>query len=66
MRWRSIKRLCLIWLRIWRYLNGESRYRRYLLHWQRHHANRHVPPLNRKAFFADETQRKWNGIKRCC
>ena len=66
MRWRSIERLYLIILRAWRNLNGDARYRRYLLHWQRHHAAEGNPPLSRKAFFAAETQRKWNGIKRCC
>ncbi|WP_306790039.1 YbdD/YjiX family protein [Methylomonas fluvii] len=49
----------------WRHLNGDAAYERYLLHWQEHHAEQ-LPPLSRKAFFAAETQRKWNGIKRCC
>ncbi|PPD33825.1 MAG: hypothetical protein CTY19_06600 [Methylomonas sp.] len=50
----------------WQNCNGETAYQRYLLHWQQHHADGHRQPLSRKAFFAAETQRKWNGIKRCC
>ncbi|WP_415878389.1 YbdD/YjiX family protein [Methylomonas sp. TEB] len=49
----------------WGHLNGDAAYERYLLHWQEHHAGQ-FPPLSRKGFFAAETQRKWNGIKRCC
>lgn len=66
MRWRSIKRFWLISIRVWRHLNGDARYRSYLRHWQRHHATIGSRPMSRKAFFAAETQRKWNGIKRCC
>lgn len=51
---------------IWLDLNGETAYQRYLMHWQKHHADSGTPAMNRKAFFAAETQRKWNGIKRCC
>jgi len=47
-------------------LNGDAAYQRYLAHWQAHHADNESQPLNRKAFFSAETQRKWNGIKRCC
>ena len=52
--------------KIWADLNGESQYRRYLAHWTRHHAQNEQQPLSRKAFFAAETQRKWQGIRRCC
>jgi len=51
---------------VWQNLNGEAAYQRYLNHWQSHHAKPGIQPLSRKAFFAAETQRKWNGIKRCC
>lgn len=51
---------------LWRSLNGDTAYERYLLHWQAAHAEPDAQPLSRKAFFAAETQRKWNGIKRCC
>jgi uncharacterized short protein YbdD (DUF466 family) len=47
-------------------LNGDQAYQRYLIHWQQHHAESETQPLSRKAFFAAETQRKWNGVKRCC
>ena len=50
----------------WRRLNGDQAYQRYLAHWQQHHAESEPEPLSRKAFFAAETQRKWNGVKRCC
>ncbi|OQW71882.1 MAG: hypothetical protein BVN35_15235 [Proteobacteria bacterium ST_bin11] len=50
---------------VWSQLNGDVAYERYLRHWRAHHAE-HLPPLSRKAFFAAETQRKWNGVKRCC
>ncbi|QPK63317.1 YbdD/YjiX family protein [Methylomonas sp. LL1] len=51
---------------LWRNLNGDTDYQRYLEHWHSHHVSEQVQPLNRKAFFAAETQRKWNGVKRCC
>ena len=50
----------------WHSLNGDAAYERYLAHWSQQHAASNEPPLNRKDFFAAETQRKWNGIKRCC
>ncbi|NOV29146.1 YbdD/YjiX family protein [Methylomonas sp. ZR1] len=49
----------------WRHLNGDAAYERYLRHCHEHHAEQ-LRPLSRKAFFAAETQRKWNGVKRCC
>ena len=52
--------------RIWRNLNGETAYQRYLDHWHSHHASSDEEPMSRRAFFASETQRKWSGIKRCC
>lgn len=51
---------------LWCNLNGDAAYERYLVHWQQHHARLDEKPLSRKAYFAAETQRKWNGIKRCC
>lgn len=52
--------------RLWQSLNGEAAYQRYLDHWQAHHAEEGAEPLSRKAFFAAETKRKWNGVRRCC
>ena len=51
---------------IWNSLNGNTAYERYLSHRQNCHADSDEPALSRKDFFAAETQRKWNGIKRCC
>ncbi len=49
------------WLRM---LAGEDAYERYL----RHRALRHPgePALDRAAFWAAETARKWEGVSRCC
>jgi len=62
----SIKPSVVKLLNVWQTLNGEADYQRYLTHWRAHHAKPGAQPLSRKAFFAEETQRKWNGIKRCC
>lgn len=61
-----LQSLCSLILSVWQNCNGETAYQRYLVHWQQHHADVQQQPLSRKAFFAAETQRKWNGIKRCC
>ncbi|MDD2761114.1 MAG: YbdD/YjiX family protein [Methylomonas sp.] len=53
-------------LQVWRNLNGEAAYQRYLDHWHSQHAQFGGAPMSRKAFFEAETQRKWNGVKRCC
>ncbi len=52
-------------IELWLHLNGETAYQAYLAHRLAHHAE-DEPALSRKAFFAAETRRKWNGIKRCC
>ncbi|WP_150049898.1 YbdD/YjiX family protein [Methylomonas rhizoryzae] len=51
---------------IWRELNGDNAYQRYLTHWHLAHAESEQAPLSRKAFFAAQTKRKWHGVKRCC
>ena len=54
--------------RLWgalRTVTGDDAYERYLAHWRAHHAGEGAP-LDRKAFFRAELERKWNGIKRCC
>jgi uncharacterized short protein YbdD (DUF466 family) len=51
---------------LWRNLNGETAYRRYLQHWQEQHAEHGGQPLSPKEFFASELRRKWNGVRRCC
>lgn len=49
-----------------RELSGDDAYERYLLHWQKHHAEQEDEPQTREAFFKAELERKWNGVKRCC
>jgi uncharacterized short protein YbdD (DUF466 family) len=54
--------------RLWgalRTVTGDDAYERYLAHWRTHHDGE-GSPLDRKAFFRAEQERKWNGIKRCC
>ena len=47
-----------------REVSGDDAYQRYLERHERTHPD--VTPLQRKAFFAAEQQRKWDGITRCC
>lgn len=51
------------WLRA---LSGDDAYERYLAHWQLHNHAHETRPLDRKAFYQMEQQRKWSGISRCC
>ncbi len=53
-------------IKTWQWLNGDTAYQTYLIHWHTYHAETGSSPLTRKAYFAAETKRKWNGIKRCC
>ena len=51
----------------WRWLrevSGDDAYERYL----RHHSHSHpgVQAPSRREFYAQELQRKWNGVSRCC
>lgn len=53
--------------RIWRLLreaSGDDAFERYLVHHARFHPG--TPPLTRSEFFRRETERKWNGVRRCC
>lgn len=45
---------------------GEDAYESYLAHWQSCHQQAEEKPLDRKAFFKKELERKWNGVNRCC
>jgi uncharacterized short protein YbdD (DUF466 family) len=56
-------RLADLWKFV-RQLAADDTYDRYLAHHQQLHGS--VPPLDRRAFYLREQQRKWNGIKRCC
>lgn len=51
-------------LSLLRQLSGDDAYERYLAH----HAQAHNDeiPLNRREFFKQEQERKWNGVRRCC
>lgn len=50
-----------------RALSGENAYELYLAHWRdRHGGEGDSVPLDRKAFFKQQQERKWNGINRCC
>ena len=49
-----------------RRVSGDDAYERYLAHWLEHHAEEGHPPLDRKAFYKQEQERKWNGVRRCC
>ncbi|MGR8930910.1 MAG: CstA-like transporter-associated (seleno)protein [Gammaproteobacteria bacterium] len=62
----SLKTAISWFVTVWQRFNGETAYQRYLAHWAVHHVEADTQPLNRKAFFADETRRKWDGIRRCC
>lgn len=47
-------------------LNGDAAYARYLAHFHAEHAGSGAQPLDRRAYFRAETERRWNGIRRCC
>ena len=48
-----------------RRMSGDDAYERYLAHWQARHSTEGTP-LDPKAFFKSEQERKWNGVRRCC
>lgn len=47
-----------------RELSGDDAYERYLQHQAMHHPGE--KPLCRHAFFKQQQQQKWHGVKRCC
>jgi len=47
-----------------RQVSGDDAYERYLAHHAAAHAGE--PPLSRKAFFVEDQERKWGGVRRCC
>jgi uncharacterized short protein YbdD (DUF466 family) len=52
---------------MWRWLrevSGDDAYERYLCHHAQAHADARAP--SRREFYAQELQRKWSGINRCC
>ena len=65
----SHHRLACWGYRLWqafRRVTGDDAYTRYLHHFEKHHAGDGAAPLSQKAFTAQELERRWNGIKRCC
>jgi uncharacterized short protein YbdD (DUF466 family) len=48
-----------------RRLSGDDAYERYLEHCRAAHDD-NACPLDRETFHRRETERKWNGVKRCC
>jgi uncharacterized short protein YbdD (DUF466 family) len=60
----SLRTLQRLWHAL-RAVSGDNAYECYLAHWRAHHAGE-GEPLDRRAFFKAEQERKWNGIRRCC
>jgi uncharacterized short protein YbdD (DUF466 family) len=61
-RWPArLVRALAAWLR---FLNGDTAYARYREHFARRHPG--ATPLSRAEFFRAETDRRWQGVRRCC
>ena len=56
-------RLLALW-DVVRTLTRDDAYERYLKHHSKAHAG--TRPLDRRAFYLNEQQRKWTGVSRCC
>jgi uncharacterized short protein YbdD (DUF466 family) len=48
-----------------RNMSGDAAYDRYLAHWRLNHKGEGAP-LDRKTFFKQQQERKWNKPNRCC
>ena len=48
-----------------RRLSGDDAYEQYLEHYRAVH-NNEFAPLDRAAFYREELNRRWHGVKRCC
>lgn len=60
----AVQRACAA-LKAWlRYLNGDDAYQRYIIHQRQHHPDSPLP--SRADFHRMETDRRWNGVRRCC
>lgn len=57
------KHLASLWSLL-RTLASDDAYERYLAHHAQEHSG--APPLDRRAFYLREQQRKWTGVSRCC
>lgn len=52
------------WWSFVRRIATDDAYERYLAHHREHHPD--SVPLDRRAFYLKEQQRKWTGVQRCC
>jgi len=59
-----MERMQLLWKLI-REVSGDDAYERYVMHFRLNHADE-GEPLSRQAFFKQQQDEKWKGIKRCC
>jgi uncharacterized short protein YbdD (DUF466 family) len=62
-----VKRLARLARAAWiglRRLSGDDAYERYRSHQALRHPQARL--MNRREFSADEQQRKWSGVSRCC
>lgn len=62
--WQAVRRLLQQGWRLLRELSGDDAYERYLQHLASAHPDE--KPLCRRAFFQQQQQQKWQGVKRCC
>jgi uncharacterized short protein YbdD (DUF466 family) len=46
------------------WLNGDHAYHCFVQHQRQHHPEQVLP--SRAEFFRMETERRWNGVRRCC
>lgn len=60
----SLKRKLEIFWKFFQDLIGESDYERYLEHYLSEHPGKQ--PLTKQEFYMQETERKWNNIRKCC
>jgi len=60
----AVRRAWLAWCTWLRWLNGDVAYQRFIAHLREHHPDRPAP--SRVEFFRMETDRRWNGVRRCC
>ena len=59
-----IRKILAAWREWLAWLNGDVAYRNFVVHQIQHHPERAVP--SRAEFFRMETERRWNGVRRCC
>jgi uncharacterized short protein YbdD (DUF466 family) len=60
---RALSWLQYLWAAL-RRISGDDAYERYLQHARTHHPG--MQPLDARAFYRMELERRWSGINRCC